>query len=92
MYNIGRRAELERAEHSRLLDRMEDIQGMLARYKAEGASSETLEEIEEQMTPTEKAAVEKVHKQLDRLTMARQQASETLFILETYIFYRQAAS
>ena len=24
---------------------MEDIQGMLARYKAEGASSETLEEV-----------------------------------------------
>ena len=78
----------------RLLDRMEDIQGMLARYKAEGASSETLEEvsvfstfegchcqnrppqIEEQMTPTEKAAVEKVHKQLDRLTMARQQVNK----------------
>ena len=32
---------------SRLLDRMEDIQGMLARYKAEGASSETLEEVSE---------------------------------------------
>ena len=30
---------------SRLLDRMEDIQGMLARYKAEGASHETLEEV-----------------------------------------------
>merc|ERR1719394_669053 len=92
IYNIGRRAELERAEHSRLLDRMEDLQAMLARYKAEGASSETLEEIEEQMTPTEKAAVEKVLKQLDKLTMARQQVAETLFILETYIFYRVAAS
>ena len=32
-------------------------------------------QIEEQMTPTEKAAVEKVHKQLDRLTMARQQVN-----------------
>ena len=27
------------------------------------------------MTPTEKAAVDKVHKQLDRLAMARQQVS-----------------
>ena len=68
------------------------------------------------MTPTEKAAVEKVLKQLDKLTMARQQVNldghivkdktylgqalhlssnqvaETLFILETYIFYRVAAS
>ena len=34
----------------RLLDRMEDIQGMLARYKAEGASSETLEEVSELFT------------------------------------------
>ena len=35
-----------------------------------------LPQIEEQMTPTEKAAVEKVHKQLDRLTMARQQVNK----------------
>ena len=38
-------------------------------------SSNLLLQIEEQMTPTEKAAVEKVHKQLDRLTMARQQVN-----------------
>ena len=35
----------------RLLDRMEDLQAMLARYKAEGASSETLEEVAGGISP-----------------------------------------
>ena len=35
----------------RLLDRMEDLQAMLARYKAEGASSETLEEVARGILP-----------------------------------------
>jgi len=90
IYNLGRRAEIEALDQARLLTKEEDVENAMARAKAEGGSEEVLQEILELVTPPEKTALDRVHKQLEKLSQARIQAGETLFILQTHLYYRQA--
>ena len=90
IYNCSVRSELERERSARLLEKQERLEAEVTRLRAEGGTEEEVALVAELMTPPELEAVSKVHSQLERLTLARQGAAETLFILQTHLFYCQA--
>jgi len=90
MYNTRERAGQERADHARLLEKRRELDCMMARLREEEATEEQLQEVEELMAVSEREEVGRVHRRLEQLAMARIQAGETMFIMETFLYYRQA--
>ena len=60
MYKLQCRREHETREHRRLLDKQQRLEAILASLVQSGAESAQKEEIEEMMTPVEKAQLAKV--------------------------------
>jgi len=90
MYNTRQRAAQERADNARLLEKRRELDCMVARLREEEATEEQLQEVEELMGVSEREEVGRVHRRLEQLALARIQAGETMFIMETFLYYRQA--
>ena len=69
----------------RLLEKQERIEAITASLRAEGGTEEQLKEVSKMMAPPEHEAVTKVHKNINHLSDALLQASDTMMLLRLYL-------
>ncbi|XP_055884180.1 DNA-directed RNA polymerase III subunit RPC3-like [Biomphalaria glabrata] len=74
------------SENKRLLDKQDRVEAIIASLDAEGAI-EQKEEVEQMVTPSEKAQLKKISDAAKTLELSEIQLDQTIFILETYLSY-----
>jgi len=85
LINIVTRRQIETQDNARLLEKQERIEAITASLRAEGGTEEQLKEVSEMMAPPEHEAVTKVHKNINHLSDALLQASDTMMLLRLYL-------
>ncbi|XP_046574318.1 DNA-directed RNA polymerase III subunit RPC3-like [Haliotis rubra] len=85
--NAMMRREMEVADHKRLLDKQERVEAIIASLEQEGGEAAQKEEIEQMITPPERAQLDKVKKTVNMLDSCEVQLDNTMFLLETYLEY-----
>ncbi|XP_059179369.1 DNA-directed RNA polymerase III subunit RPC3-like isoform X2 [Physella acuta] len=74
------------SENKRLLDKQERVEAIIASLDADGAI-EQKEEVEQMVTPSERAQLKKMAEATKMLELCEIQLDHTIFILETYLSY-----
>ncbi|CAG0882956.1 unnamed protein product [Darwinula stevensoni] len=82
------RRHMEVDEHYRLLDKQQRLDSILQSLQEQNASQEQMDDIEEMMTPPEKALLENVQAITDKLSHSELQVEETLFLLQMFLHYQ----
>ena len=85
LINIVTRRQIETQDNARLLEKQERIEAITASLRAEGGTEEQLKEVSKMMAPPEHEAVTKVHKNINHLSDALLQASDTMMLLRLYL-------
>nr|CAG4643907.1 EOG090X04YD [Lepidurus arcticus] len=87
VYNMMSRHESETKEHRRLLEKQQRVKAILANLREQGTTEEQLAEVEGMITEPERNLLEKVETLQGKLVLGGLHAEETLFILETFVYY-----
>ncbi|CAL1537610.1 unnamed protein product [Lymnaea stagnalis] len=74
------------SENKRLLDKQDRVEAIIASLDAEGAL-EQKEEVEQMVTPSEKAQLKKISDSARTLELSEIHLDQTIFVLETYLNY-----
>ncbi|MEE6491610.1 hypothetical protein FKM82_016293 [Ascaphus truei] len=83
--NLIERRQYETKENTRLLEKSQRIEAILASMQATGAEEAQLQEIEEMITAPERQQLENLKRNVNKLDASEIQVDETIFILESYI-------
>ncbi|KAK3585327.1 hypothetical protein CHS0354_040276 [Potamilus streckersoni] len=89
MANALIKREAETMEHRRLLDKQERVNAIIATLEQTGADEAQKEEVKQMITPAEKTKLNQVKETCNKLDQAELQLDDTIFILETFIFYTE---
>ncbi|KAK6179368.1 hypothetical protein SNE40_011749 [Patella caerulea] len=81
------RRQMEVAKHKRVLDKQERVDAIIASLDQAGADEAQKEEIKETITPPEKEQLERCRTTVNMLEQSEIQTDETIFIIETYLYY-----
>ncbi len=74
-------------ENKRLLDKQSRVESILLNLRDQGANKEQLGEVDDMITPPEKALLARIHLSVDKLAQGQMQVDETILILESYLNY-----
>ncbi|KAH9518420.1 DNA-directed RNA polymerase III subunit RPC3 [Bulinus truncatus] len=74
------------SENKRLLDKQDRVEAIIASLDAEGATEQKLE-VEQMVTPCEKAQLQKISDAARMLELSELQLDQTIFALETFLHY-----
>ncbi|XP_053405654.1 DNA-directed RNA polymerase III subunit RPC3-like [Mercenaria mercenaria] len=85
--NAIRKRIAETKENRRLMEKQERVDAILASLEQSGADDVQKEEILLTITPSERSQLQKVKHMINMLDQSELQLDETIFVLETYIFY-----
>merc|ERR1719266_1481083 len=87
------RKKHESETHLRLLEKHERVESIATNLKSAPDFEESedlqlqLQEVQDMLSPTEKENVKTIHARLDQLGRATGQIDETLFVMNTYLYY-----
>uniref|UniRef100_A0A0B7B400 DNA-directed RNA polymerase III subunit RPC3 n=1 Tax=Arion vulgaris TaxID=1028688 RepID=A0A0B7B400_9EUPU len=84
--NVMIRRQKCMSDNKRLLDKQDRVEAIISNLVAEGAV-EQKEEIEQMVTPSERAQLQKVGEATKMLELSEIQLDNTIFILETFLSY-----
>lgn len=90
MCNILTRRDHELKENKRLLDKQQRVEAITASLLTGGAEDAQVQEIEEMITPPERAQLTKVKHISTKLEQAELQVAETIFTLKLFLSYTQS--
>lgn len=88
MYNLMVQRETIVSDNRRLLDKRTRVDSIVENLKQSGGTEEQIQEVEEMMTPSERALVEQVVVKQDKLFDSETGLDETIFILQMYLYYQ----
>ncbi|XP_064609814.1 DNA-directed RNA polymerase III subunit RPC3-like [Liolophura sinensis] len=81
------RREYEMTENKRLLDKQQRVEAIAASLEQSEADPSQKEEIEEMISPPERAQIAKVKTMINKLDQAELQLDETIFVIQMYLHY-----
>ncbi|KAI0217131.1 DNA-directed RNA polymerase III subunit RPC3 [Lamellibrachia satsuma] len=87
MFNLIMRREHETKENKRLLDKQQRVEAIAASLEQSGADPSQRAEVEEMITPSERAQLARVKHITNKLEQSELQLEETIFVLQTYLQY-----
>ncbi|KAK2173618.1 hypothetical protein NP493_863g01050 [Ridgeia piscesae] len=87
MFNLTLRREHETKENKRLLDKQQRVEAIAASLEQSGADPSQRDEVEEMITPSERAQLARVKHITNKLEQSELQLEETVFVLQTYLQY-----
>ncbi|XP_071528802.1 DNA-directed RNA polymerase III subunit RPC3 [Panulirus ornatus] len=88
LYNLMVQRETRAIDNRRLLDKRTRVDSIVENLKQSGGTDEQIQEVEEMMTPSERALVEQVLATQDKLFDAEMGLDETIFILQMFLYYQ----
>lgn len=88
LYNLIVQRETRGSENQRLLDKRTRVDSIVENLRQSGGTEESVKEVEEMLSPSERALVEQVMAVQDRLFDAEIGLDETIFILQVYLYYQ----
>ncbi|XP_042220401.1 DNA-directed RNA polymerase III subunit RPC3-like isoform X1 [Homarus americanus] len=88
MYNLIVQRETRGTDNRRLLEKRTRVDSIVENLKQSGGTEEQIQEVEEMMTPSERALVEQVLSTQDKLFDSETGLDETIFILQMYLYYQ----
>lgn len=87
LYNIKIRVNLDKDANKRLMEKAIRLQFIVESLKERGESEETIQDINETLTPPEKEIVENAKVRLNRMESSEVMVDEMLLMLELYLQY-----
>ncbi|KAL0829722.1 hypothetical protein ABMA28_003218 [Loxostege sticticalis] len=87
LHNVVRRGAHERQQHSRLLHKQRRVRTIVHGMRLRNEPQQNIDDVEETLTPPERAALASVEQRLKQLSAAELELDRTLFILDWYFTY-----
>ncbi|XP_014262408.1 DNA-directed RNA polymerase III subunit RPC3 [Cimex lectularius] len=93
IYNTLKRANHEKNENLRMIDKFEKLNSVAQTMKQQGEDEQYIKQLlDEWMTPPEKSLMESVEATIKKLRLAELYLDETIFLLQLYIYYDATSS
>lgn len=87
LYNLKVRVNMDKEANKRLMEKAIRLQFIVEALKERGESEETIQDINETLTPPEKEIVENAKMRLNRLESSEIMVDEMLLVLQLYLQY-----
>ncbi|CAF0722960.1 unnamed protein product [Rotaria sp. Silwood1] len=85
MSNLMQRHQYERERHRKLIDKRDKVDAIIHTLREQNAEEEQIKEVEDILSPMEKAQIQKLDAAFRKIDLAQLQLTETILLLEMYL-------
>ncbi|XP_050299952.1 DNA-directed RNA polymerase III subunit RPC3 [Anthonomus grandis grandis] len=87
LFNHISRRNHEKELNKRIIDKKQRVETILLGMRAQGATEEQINDIEEMITPPEKEILSNIDKIMKKLSTIELEIDDTIFLLKTFLLY-----
>ncbi|CAF2358925.1 unnamed protein product [Rotaria sp. Silwood2] len=85
MSNLMQRHQFEKERHRKLIDKRDKVDAIIHSLREQNAEEEQIKEVEDILSPMEKAQIQKLDAAFRKIDLAQLQLTETILLLEMYL-------